>query len=180
MLANNTGGLHVYEAKIPLLLSPMFTYYRLVLLPLTISSTQIPWLSSNPIIQQCKIASPSFKKVPNNETRKAWLSRIDSKPEIFRCSSLRNYVLIFSLVTEFWLKEASLQETVLAYFIFNIFFNQSAPDATVFSSLKSINSHMLRNQRLNCKDVSGIQQSQGRRGGMSLVIRQADMGKMNK
>lgn len=100
MLRINTGGLHAHEVKIPLLLSQMFTYYRLVLLFLMVSSTHTPRLSSNPIIGQCKIASSSIKNAANSETRKVWLSWIDSKPKIFRCSSLRNYPLIFSLVTE--------------------------------------------------------------------------------
>lgn len=57
MVGNDPGGLCVYEAKITHLLSQMD---RLVLFSLTISST--PWLSSNPILERCEIASPSFKK----------------------------------------------------------------------------------------------------------------------
>jgi len=68
MLSNNTGGLHVYEAKI-VLSSQMFTCDRLALLVQTVSSTETPWLASNPIAQQRKIASPSFRKMANNETR---------------------------------------------------------------------------------------------------------------
>lgn len=121
-LANNTGGLYVYEAKTALLLSQMFTRYRLVLLLLTISSTQTPWLSSNPITQQCKIASPSFKNVANNEMRKAWLSRLDSKPKIFRCSSLRNDMLIFSLVTESFDWERHLYKKLFWLILYSIYF----------------------------------------------------------
>lgn len=58
MVGNDPGGLRVYEAKTAHLLSQMD---RLVLLFLTISST--PWLSSNPVTEQCKITSPSSKKV---------------------------------------------------------------------------------------------------------------------